>query len=71
MLKCYKGHRFILVVINEINNFMETIPIHLSRSEEIGDALIGHVVIRYSISECMIMDWDSTLMSTLIIYLRS
>ena len=50
---------------------MATILIHQSRSEEIGDALIGHVFSKYSIPEFMIMDQDKTVISTLIIYLRS
>ena len=31
---------------------MVTIPIHQSRSEEIGDALLEHMVSRYSIQDC-------------------
>ena len=35
-----KGHKYILCIIDEIANYLITIPIHQSRSEEIGDALI-------------------------------
>ena len=69
MPRLYKGHKFILVVIDEITNFMVTVPIYESRSEETGDALIDHVFSQYSIPECMIMDQDNAFMSTLINYL--
>ena len=36
----YKGHKFMLVVIDEVTCFMVTIPIYQSRSEEMYDALI-------------------------------
>ena len=44
----FKGHKFILVVIDKISNFMVTIPIHQSRSEEIGNALKEHIFSKYS-----------------------
>ena len=69
ILRSYKGHKFILVVIDEVTNFMVTIPIYQSRSEEIGDALIEHVLSKYSVPECMVMDQDHAFMSTLINYL--
>ena len=69
MLRSYKGHKFILVLIDEVINFMLIIPIYQTRSEEIGDALIEHVFSKYIIPECMIMDQDSAFMSTLINYL--
>ena len=68
MSRSYKGHKFILVVIDEVNNFMVTIPIYQSRSEEIGDALIEHVFSKYSIPECIIMDQDSMFNSIRIKY---
>ena len=66
MARYYKGQKIFLVVIDEVTNFMVTIPIYQSRSEEIGDALIEHVFSKYSIPECMIMDQDSAIMSALI-----
>ena len=47
MPKSYKGHRIILVVIDEVTNVMVTIP-NQSRSEEIGDALIEHMFSKYT-----------------------
>ena len=43
-----------------------SIPIHQSRSEEIRDALIEHMISTYSIPEYIIMDQDSACMSMLI-----
>ena len=61
-----KGHKSILVVIDEVTDFMVTIPICQSRSEEIEDALMEHVLTKYSLSQCMIIKQDSAFMSTLI-----
>ena len=40
LLRTYKGHKYILCIIDEVINYLITVPIHQSRSEEIGDALI-------------------------------
>ena len=45
----YKGHKFIMVVKDKVNNFMMTIPIYQSRSGEIGDALMEQDFSKYSI----------------------
>ena len=37
MPKSHKGHKFILCVIDEISNYVITVPIYDTRSEEIGD----------------------------------
>ena len=42
---------------------------HQAKSEEIGDALIGNIVTKYCIPEYIIMDQDSTFMSSLMNYL--
>ena len=44
-------------------------PIHQARPEEIGDALIDNVISKYGIPEYIIMDQDSTFMSTIMSYL--
>ena len=41
----------------------------LSKSEEIGDALIENVITKYCIPEHIIMDQDSTFISSLMNYL--
>ena len=56
MPKSYRGHKFILCVIDEMTNYLITMPIHQARSEEIGDALKDNVVSKYGIPEYMIMD---------------
>ena len=45
------------------------VPIYQSKAEEIGDALIEHVVSKYCIPDCIIMDQDSAFMSSLMSYL--
>ena len=44
MPKSHKVHRFILCIIEEVTNYLITVTIYCSKSEEIGDALIGHVI---------------------------
>ena len=69
MPKSYRGHKFILCVIDEITNYLITMPIHQARSEEIGDALIDNVISKYGIPEYMIIDQDSAFMSTIMSHL--
>ena len=69
MPKSYKGHKFILCVIDEMTNYLITMPIYQARSEEVGDALIENVISKYGIPECLIMDQDSEFMSTIMNYL--
>ena len=47
MPRSYKGHKFILWIIDKVTNYLITVPIHQSRSEEIGDALIENVISKY------------------------
>ena len=46
-----------------------TVPTYQSKAEEIGDALIEHVMTKYCIPDCIIMDQDSAFMSSLMNYL--
>ena len=39
MPKLYKGHKYILCIIDEVTNNLITIPIYQSKSKEIGNAL--------------------------------
>ena len=41
-----KGHKFILCIIDEVANYLIIVPIYQSKVEEIGDALIEHVVMK-------------------------
>ena len=69
MPRLYKGHKFILCIIDEVNNYLITVPIHQSRSEEIGNALIENVISKYCVPNYITMDQDSTFMSSLMKYL--
>ena len=69
MPRSQKGHKFILCIIDEVINYLITIPIHHSRSEEVGEALIEHVILKFCAPNCIIMDQDSAFVSTLINYL--
>ena len=46
-----------------------TVPIYHSISEEVGEALIEHVISKYCVPNCIIMDQDNAFMSTLMNYL--
>ena len=69
MPKSYRGHKFILCVIDEMTNYLITMPIHQTRSEEIGDTLIDNVISIYGIPEYIIMDQDDAFMSTIMTHL--
>ena len=69
MPRSHKGHRYILCIIDEVTNFLITVPIFQARSEEIGEALIENVITIYCIPEYIIMDQDSAFMSSLMTFL--
>ena len=69
MPKSYKGHKFIICIIDEVTNYLITVAIHQSRSEEISDALIENVISKYCVPDYIIMDQDSAFMSSLMNYL--
>ena len=64
-----KRHKFILCTLDEVTNYLITVPIYQSKAEEIGDALIEHIITKYCIPDCIIMDQDSAFMSSLMNYL--
>ena len=59
-----RGHKYILCVIDEVTNYLIRVPIHQSKSEE-----IGHVIAKYCVPDYIIMDQDSAFMSSLMNYL--
>ena len=69
MQESYRGHKFILCVIDKMTNYLITMPIYQGRSEGIGDALIDTIISKYSIPEYLIMDQDSAFMSTIMNHL--
>ena len=69
MPRSQKGHKFILCIIDEMTNYLITVPIHHSRTEEVGEVLIEHVISKFCAPDSIIMDQDSIFMSTLMNYL--
>ena len=69
MPKSSKGHKFILCIIDKVTNYLIMVPVYQSKAVEIGEALIEHVITKYCIPDCIIMDQDSTFMSSLMNYL--
>ena len=68
-VESYRGHKFILCIIDEVTNYLITVLIYQAKSEEVGEALIEHVITKYYVPEYIIMDQDSAFMSSLITYL--
>ena len=71
MPRSHKGHKSILRIIDEITNYLIMVPMYQSKAEEVGEALIEHVITKYCITNCIIMDQGSAFMSTLMNYLFS
>ena len=71
MPKSIKGHKFILCIIDEVTNYLIMVLLYQSKAEAVGEALIEHVITKYCIPSCIIMDQDSAFMSCLMNYLFS
>ena len=69
MPRSYKAHTFILCIIDEVTNYLITVPIHQAKSQEVGEALMEHVITKCCVPEYIIMDQDSAFMSSLMTYL--
>ena len=69
MPKLHKGHRYILCLIDEVTNFLITVPIFQARSEEVEEALLEHGITKHCIPGYIIMDQHSAFMSSLMTYL--
>ena len=69
MPRSYKGHKFILCIIDEVMNYLITILIHHSRPEEIGNALTENDFSKYCVPNYIIMGQYSTFMSSLMNYI--
>ena len=63
-----KGHKFILCIMDEVTHYLIMVPIYQSKVEEVGEALIEHDITKYCIPDCIVMDQDNALMSSLINY---
>ena len=71
MPRSHKGHKYILCIIDKVTNYLITVPIYYRKAEEIGDAFIGHIITKYCVPDCIIMDQESAFMSSLMNYLFS
>ena len=40
MPRSYRGHKFILCIIDKVSNYLITVPIHQAKSEEVGEAFM-------------------------------
>ena len=69
MPKLHMGHRYILCVIDEVTNFLITVPIFQAKSEKVGEAFLEHVITKHCIPDYIIMDQDSAFMSSFMTYL--
>ena len=56
MTRLIKGHKYILCIIDEITNYLITLPIYQLKSGETGDALIEHIATKYCVLDYIIMD---------------
>ena len=54
-----------------MTNYLVIMPIFQARSEEVGEAILEHVITKHCIPEYIIMDQDSAFMSSLMSYLFS
>ena len=68
MPRSYKGHKYILCIINEVTNYLITVPMHQAKSE-VGNALTENIIMKYCVPEYIIIDQDSGFMSSHVTYL--
>ena len=64
MPRSYEGHRYILYIIDEVTNYLITVPIHQAKLEKVEDALIENVITKYCVPAYIIMDQDSAFTSS-------
>ena len=69
MPRSQKGHWYILCIIDEVTNYLVSALLYQAKSEEVGEALIQQVISKYGTPEYIMMDQDSTFISSLMNYL--
>ena len=69
MPRSQKGHQYILCIIDEVTDYLVSASLYQARSEEVGEAIIENIISKYGTPEYIIMDQDSTFMSSLMNYL--
>ena len=50
-----QGDKFILCIIDEVMNYLNTVPIYQSKAEEIGKVLKEHIVMKHCVPDFIIM----------------
>ena len=68
MPKSHKGHKYILCIIDDMTNYLITVPMFQAKLEEVGEAILEHVITKHCIPDYIIMDQDSAFMSSLVNY---
>ena len=71
MPKSNRGHKFILCIIDEVTNYLITVPLYQAKMKEVAEVLVEHVITKHCIPNCIIMDQDSAFMSSPMNYLFS
>ena len=69
MPKLWKGHQYILCIIDEVTNYLVSAPLYQARSEEVGEILIESVISKFGTPEYIMMDQDNVFMCSLMSYL--
>ena len=69
MPRSYRGHTFILCIIDEVNKYLITVPVHQTKSEAVEEAPIENIITKYRVPAYIIKDQDSTSMFPLLTYL--
>ena len=69
MPRSQKVHWYILYVIDEVTYYLVAAPLYQARSEEVGEVLIEHIITKYGTPEYIMMDQDSTFISSFMNYL--
>ena len=69
MAKWYKGHKFILCIIDKVTDYLIIVAIYHSRSEEISDTLVENVILKFCIPDYVIKDQDNVFMLSLMNYI--
>ena len=69
MPKSHKGHKYILCIMNEVTNYLVTMPIFQAKLEEVGEEILEHIITKHCIPDYIIMDQNSAFMSSLMSYL--
>ena len=68
MSRSHKGHKCILYIIDKVTDYLITVPRYQLKAEEIGDALIEHIIAKYCVPDCISMDQESAFMLSKVRY---